>query len=358
MMILQKYELARALALVRDAVSKKAIMPVMEGVLIRDGCLAGGNSELKVRVRIDGAEGESFVIPPVMMDMVKTLPDDDVEIICRDGAVLELRAGRIRQRCQGWDADDYPYYKPDPDHGDRLVLPGGQLADAISKVAFAASDKDGAGMMNGILLEADNGRLDVVALDGCVVAWAALNLKGDQGNQKMKVIIPKVAARKLASIGTTGNVEVSYDRASITFRCGDITIESRLIAGDYYAYRWLFGNAGGCHAVISRKALDGAMTRAKLCLQGNAKKPVIFSFGDGEIGLTMNSAVSEYSETLESEGDDTEIMIGLDPAYIQKALGSFNGDRVRMDFTGKTKPVVLSDEEDDGMKVMVLPVNF
>lgn len=353
----QKYDLVRVIGLVRDVVRKKALLPSLECVLVRDGYFTGSNGELTVQVWLEEAVGESFLLPASMMDMIKTLPDGIVEITCDADNVLTLKAGKIKQRCKSFPVDDYAYYKTEMNYENEITLPGEAIMSAISRVAYAAAEKENTTMMNGICFEVADGKLNVVALDGHVIAWDMISYDGESN---MKVIVPKGAAQKLASLGIVDTVSISYSKASIIFRSGDYTVSSRLLAGEYFKFKNFF-KADWEHTVtVDRKALAESMKRAKLCLPADkdSKKPVVFQFDDDVLSLTLMSEHSNYEEQLEVHRDrKDEFRIGFNPVLVEKSLAAFGDAEVVMHFINKKAPMLI-EEDASPFRALVLPVNL
>ena len=350
----EKYELARAVEQARDVVSKRSVIPALEGVLVKDGYFIGSNTELCIHVKSEGCEGECFILPPVAMDMIRNLPDGEVEILTNDKHELLIKSGKMKHKCQSFDPDDYTYYQEHTDFENEITLPGEDLCEAITRVAFAADEKAG-GITSGIYLDAENGEMNVVALDNHIAAWDRIPYDGEA---PIKAIIPKTAALKLASLGIVDALDITYNRFSAIFHSGSFTVLSRLIEGNYFNYRKVFGK-GEHKVIIPRKALMAALNRASLCLKEGTRNPVIFTFNDGEIGISLASSSSMYAETVPVDGglDAAGLRIGYDPSILIKTLRNFTQDTIKMEYTAKTAPAFFY-AEGEPFKTLVLPVNI
>ena len=73
-MKIQKTDLAQKLNKIKGVVPKKTTMPVLQGILVRDGYLIANNMEMTVKAKIEGTEGESFIIPERAFDLINNLP--------------------------------------------------------------------------------------------------------------------------------------------------------------------------------------------------------------------------------------------------------------------------------------------
>ena len=353
-MIAEKYELARAVEQARDVAAKRSVIPALEGVLVKNGYFIGSNSELSIQVKSEGCEGECFILPPVAMDMIKNLPDGEVEIKTNDKFELLIKAGKVKHRCQSFSPDDYTYYQDHSERESEITLPGEQLCDAITRVAFAADEK-ASGITAGIYLEAKDGEMNVVALNNHTAAWDRIPYEGEA---PVKAIIPKTSAMKLTALGIVDDMDVSYNRFSAIFHSGSFTVSSRLIDGDYVNYRRVF-DRGEHEAVIPRKVMIAALSRASLCIKEGTKNPVVFTFKNGEIGISLAASNSVYVDAIPIDGgaDAEGLRIGFDPAVLIKTLRNFPQDMLQMEYTAKNKPVFFN-AEGEPLKTLVLPVNI
>ena len=354
-MIAEKYELARAVEQARDVAARKSIIPALEGVLVKGGYFIRSNAELCIQVKMDGCEAESFILPPVAMDMIKNLPDGEVEIKTNDKYELLIKAGKMKHKCQSFPPDDYAYYQEHSELDSEITLPGKALCDAITRVAYAADDKASGQIMSGIYLEAEGGEMNVVALNSAIAAWDRIPY---DGNSPLKAIIPKTAAIKLASLGIVDDLDISYNRFSVIFSSGSFTVSSRLIEGQYFNYRRVFGE--GEHKVaVPRKALIASLIRASLCIKEGTRNPVVFTYRRGEIGISLAAVSSMYVDTIPVDGgaDADGLRIGFDPAVLIKTLRNFPQDILQMEYTAKNAPAFFY-ADGEPLKALVLPVNI
>src|SRR6187397_1848619 len=85
--VIQRDELAQKLGVVARAVSTRASVQILSGVLLRTEAgrlhLAATDMELSLRSSLEAqVEGEGSVVVPgkMLVDLVRLLPDEDVEI--------------------------------------------------------------------------------------------------------------------------------------------------------------------------------------------------------------------------------------------------------------------------------------
>lgn len=215
-MKVKKYELVRIIDKLKSVVQKNTVHPALGGVLVKEGYLIAANGEITIQVKCEDAEGESFIIPMKAFDLIKNLPEGDVELLHDDKNVVTIKMEKIKNSYQSFPAENFIYSKTDMESGEELTLPGKSFMEAISHVIYAAAEKEPSKpMLEGIYLEGCDGYINLVATDGHVLAWD--RIKAD-GIADLKIIVPKAAAKKLLSMGMDDDVNVSYSANSAIFR--------------------------------------------------------------------------------------------------------------------------------------------
>jgi len=120
--VTQRDELAQKLGIVARAVSTRASVQILSGVLLRaEGGrlhLAATDMELSLRSSLGAQiDGEGSVVVPgrLLVDLVRLLPDSEVTIEHRaEESVVRVMSGSSASTLHTYAADDFPRL-PDPD---------------------------------------------------------------------------------------------------------------------------------------------------------------------------------------------------------------------------------------------------
>ena len=105
-MKLEKSELAHWISKLKNVVPKKASNPALRGILVDDGYLIASNLEMTVKVKVEGAEGERFIIPERAFDLINNLPEGDMEISATKNAIT-IKADKIKNKYQSVEPDQF-----------------------------------------------------------------------------------------------------------------------------------------------------------------------------------------------------------------------------------------------------------
>src|ERR671922_290859 len=144
--VCQRDELAQKLGIVSRAVSTRATVQILSGVLLRADAgrlhLAATDMELSLRSTLEAQiAGDGAVVVPgrLLVDLVRLLPDNDVTIEHRvDESVVRITSGASSSTLHTYAAEDFPRL---PDLG-RIAQAGDttELGVHENQVVFAADD--------------------------------------------------------------------------------------------------------------------------------------------------------------------------------------------------------------------------
>lgn len=131
-MKIQKTELATKLNQIKGVVPKKTTMPILQGILVKEGYLIANNLEMTVKAKLEGTEGECFIIPERAFDLINNLPDGEVDISVSNGNTMTIRADKIKNKYQTMDPEPFPVADIDGE-GSEFTLKAGQLLESVKE---------------------------------------------------------------------------------------------------------------------------------------------------------------------------------------------------------------------------------
>ena len=346
-MKIQKTDLAQKLNKIKGVVPKKTTMPVLQGILVRDDYLIASNMEMTVKAKIEGAEGESFIIPERAFDLINNLPDGEMEISAAADNIITIKADKIKNKYQTLDPAQFPT-TASQDEGSELRIKAEMLLESMKRVSYAVPAQNTNTVMTAMCLQATGGQLNFAGLDGHVLAWDKIDYDGE-----FELLIPKNTVDKMKSIGLSGEVQIRHNKTGAVFITEDFEIYTRLIEGEYFKYQTLFKELP-LHTVVSRIALLDAMTRAKMCTEERC--PVKFEMDGGALSLSIKDNTTDYHETVELQEDIAKTLtIGFDARLVLETLKAFDCENVGLSFGGPKMPMIVEAEDSD-FKTIVLPV--
>lgn len=346
-MKIQKTELAQKLNKIKGVVPKKTTMPVLQGILVRDGYLIANNMEMTVKAKIEGIEGESFIIPERAFDLINNLPDGEMEISVATNNIITIKADKIKNKYQTMDPARFPA-TASQEEGSELTIKADMLLESMKRVSYAVPTQGNNTIMSTVCLQALGGQLNFVGLDGHVLAWDRIDYDGE-----FELLIPKGTVDKLKTLGLNGEVQIRHSKTGAVFITEEFEVYTRLIEGEYFKYRTMFKELP-LHTVVSRTNLLDAMTRAKMCTE--ERYPVKFELEESTLNLSIKDNVTDYNETVDLQERIPEALtIGFNARLVLETLKAFDCENVGISFEGPKMPMIVEAEDSD-FKAIVLPV--
>ena len=343
-MKVQKTELATKLNKIKGVVPKKTTMPVLQGILVKEGYLIANNMEMTVKAKLEGIEDECFIIPERAFDLISNLPDGEVEIsVTAQNTITVATANKY----QTMDPEQYPDTAAQ-NAENQLTIKANILLESMKRVSYAVPAQGNNAVMSSMCLQAADGQLNFVGLDGHVLAWDKVDYDGD-----FELLIPKNTVDKLKSLGLTGDVQITHSKTGAVFITEDFEVYTRLVEGEYFKYQTMFKELP-IHTVVSRGDLLDAMTRAKMCTEERC--PVRFEIQEVKLNLSIKDKTTDYHETVDlQEKLSKPLTIGFDARLVLETLKAFDCDNVGISLESPKMPMIVEAEDSD-FKTIVLPV--
>lgn len=345
-MKIQKSELTQKINKIKSVVPKKSTMQVLQGILVKDGYLIVNNMEMTIKAKIEGAEGECFIIPMKAFDLINNLPNGEIEIVAANNNIT-IKASKIKNKYQTMDPVQFPQPIMPEGEEQEIIIDSSKLLESIKRVSYAIPTQAANQIMTALCLQATGGYLNFVGLDGHVMAWDKVDYDGE-----FELLIPKSTIEKLQSIGIEGDVSIRHNRMGAVFVTEEYEVHTRLIEGDYYKYQNMFRVLPLQTKVIRAELLD-AMLRAKMCTE--ERSPVRFEISDKTLNISVKDHTADYQETITLlDPLEQDLTIGFDARLVIETLKAFDSDEVCLQLQAAKAPMIV--EAEDNFKTIVLPV--
>lgn len=129
-MKVQKYEIARVIDKLKSIVQKNDQFPALGGILVKDGYLIASNSEITMKAKLEASEGSYFIIPMKAFDLIKNLPDGEIDISATDKNVVMIKIGAIKNKYQSYPPEEFNFDITEDPEADGVELNGKKIMEA------------------------------------------------------------------------------------------------------------------------------------------------------------------------------------------------------------------------------------
>ena len=369
-----QHQLLGALQAVSGIVERRHTLPVLANVLLRK---TGENielttSDLEIQVRTTatlGGDAGSFattVGARKLIDILRTLPADQIVSLSASGSKLTLQGGKSRFTLQTLPADDFPLVNEAADFGPAFSVPQKTLKSLIDQVHFAMAVHDIRYYLNGILFVAEGKTLTLVATDGSRLALAQAELGTEV--PKQEVILPRKTVLELTRLLRDGKdhkdgaeeaqIEIRFAGNQAKFAFSGLEFVTKLVEGKYPDYNRVIPRNHRNIITLGRAPLLASLQRAAI-LTSDKFKGVRLSIEPGVLKIASSNAEQEEAkEELEIDYAGPTIDIGFNVTYLMDVLSNLSAAMVRLEMHDGNSAALITVPDLAGFKYVVMPMRI
>lgn len=333
-------------------------------VIAGDGSLTlrATDMELGLTRTLDDAAtdaGGTVLLPGrLFADVVRSLPPGPVSLELRaEQRDVEIAGGGARFHLRTLPAEDFPRL---PELAEEPVkLPAGPLAATIDLVARAASRDEIRPILTGVLMQAEESRLTMVATDSYRLSVKHTQLEAPVA-QTLEANIPARALRELARIVSSEGaeeVEIALSRNQAVFQTAGVTLSSRLIEGQFPSWRVLIPESFEHDVRLPREEFLEIARRISQLAQRNA--PLRLAFSEGELTVAAETPdIGDASEAMPAPYSGEPLEIAFNPQFLIEGIESVATDEVAVQLSSPLRPGLLRPVGDEEFSYLVMPIRL
>jgi DNA polymerase III subunit beta len=355
-----------ALQAVSGIVERRHTLPILANVLLRKN---GSNvefttSDLEIQVRtraeLGGDEGSfaTTVGARKLIDILRSLPGDQVITLSGAQNKLTLQAGRSRFTLQTLPAEDFPLVNESADYGPAFAVPQKTLRHLINQVHFAMAVHDIRYYLNGILFVAEGRALTLVATDGHRLGLAHAQLESDI--PKQEVILPRKTVLELQRLLRDEDtaIELRFAGNQAKFAFSGMEFVTKLVEGKFPDYNRVIPKNHKNAIVMGRAPLLSSLQRAAI-LTSEKFKGVRVNVEPGTLRIASSNAEQEEAkEELEIDYAGDTIEIGFNVTYLIDALANMTQEMIKLELQDSNSSALITVPDQAGFKYVVMPMRI
>lgn len=365
------------LSLVSRAVPSRPTHPILANVLLaadaqtQQVSLTAFDLSLGIRtsfLAVVETGGEITLPAKLLNDIVSRLPDeeitlDDESVDIPFCATITSTSGRYQVRGMG--VEEFPEL-PIVETDEAVYLPVEALLEGLKGSLFAASADETKQVLTGLHLTLQQDTLEFAATDGhrlAVVQTTNENTDSEELPQ-LAVTVPAKALRELERmLGTRQSTEplaLHFDRGQVVFEWADQRLTSRVLEGQYPAYRQLIPRQFERQITFDRRQLLSAVERiAVLADQKNNIVKFSLDSTNQEIALSVDAQdIGSGRELLQAQISGDSIDIAFNIKYLTDGLKALLTSEIQMQLNTATSPVILTPLGSLKMTYLIMPIQI
>ena len=365
-------ELQKALNTVSGVISSSQSRPILENFLfeLENDLLkitaSDGETTLLTSLAVKSESQGKIAVPAKMFqDIIKSFGDQPLTFVVKpnetqEGGLLEILDEKDNYFIALDNAEDYPELM-EFDSAQKVVVPSGVLAEALSNTLFATSNDSLRPVMTGVLFQFGEEETNFVSTDSHrLVVYKRTDIKN---NEPMEFIMPKKPLSIFKNIlsGSDDEVVIEFNENRAKFSCGEHTWICRLIDGKYPNYTAVVPKENPNVLTINRNLLLSSIRRASI-FSSKSTNQVRFKLS-GNI-LHLHAEDTEYANKAEMQipceykGED--INIGFSSKFLTEMLAVLNSEDILIKMSQPNRPGIIEPvdglDEDEHILMLSMPV--
>ena len=360
-------KLLNALQAVSGIVERRHTLPILANVLIRKNGsqVEFTTSDLEIQVRTsaefegDAASFSTTVGARKLIDILRSMPTDQVVSLSAAQSKLTLQGGKSRFTLQTLPAGDFPLVNESVDFGPTFSVPQKTLRELVNQVHFAMAVHDIRYYLNGILFIAEGKTLTLVATDGHRLALAQAQLENDVPS-KQEVILPRKTVLELQRLLKDEDtaIEMRFANNQAKFAFSGMEFVTKLVEGKFPDYNRVIPKNHKNSVTLGRVPLLASLQRAAI-LTSEKFKGVRINIEPGLLRIASSNAEQEEAkEELEIDYNGDAIEIGFNVTYLIDVLANSPHDMVKLELHDSAASALFSVPEQPGFKYVVMPMRI
>lgn len=355
--------LSEAVNKVIKAISIKKNNPVLECIKLsaHDSSLTltATDLELSIEKKIVAdvvIDGDILVPGKFFSEFIRTLNEETLTLECSNGTNLEVKYGESYGYIKCLNVEDYPNVGEVNDNY-VITIKNKDMKTLIGKTVFCASTEDNRQVLKGCLLEVENNKATMVALDGYRLALCKEDLVSSS-EDKFNCIIPARSLMEISKMLVNEDDELTLrmDGDKLRVEIENTVLISRLIKGEFINYRNIINKDFNAIVTLSKSQFSEYIDRASLISRISKNNLVKIEVKEGYINVESNSEIGNLNESLPARVEGKENIICFNGKYLQDFLSVIDDEFIKMNIKASSAPCVFTQVDKDEYLFLVLPM--
>jgi len=361
-------ELQKALQVVSGVISNSQSRPILENFLFElNGeslkvTASDGETTLITSLNVKSDDQGKLAVPAkIFQDLIKTFGDQPLTFSVKpsesgEGGLLEILDEKDNYEVALDNAEDYPEI-PEFDAAQKVTIPSGVLADALSNTLFATSNDSLRPVMTGVLFQFSDKETNFVSTDSHrLVVYKRTDITNADS---VEFIMPKKPLSIFKNIlsNTNDDVLIEFNENMAKFTFGDNVWICRLIDGKYPNYSAVIPKENPNVLTVNRNLLLSSIRRASI-LSNKSTNQVRFKLS-GNV-LHLHAEDTEFANKADMnipcnyKGED--INIGFSSKFLTEMLSVLGSEDITMKMSQPNRPGIVEpvDGLDENEQILML----
>ena len=370
--LVEPTELVDAVNWVARSLSTRPIKPELLGIMIdvdTSITLTGSDLETSTKAILKAeitAKGKVLVPGRLLAEIARSLPNKPITFTL-DGSRVLVTAGTAKFTLPTLSVNEYPQLPDLPETAG--VIPSDVFSHAVNQVAIAAGKDDSLPTLTGVHIEINQNKITLAATDRYRLAVRELNWQAKNSDIEVNTLVrARTLADAVKSLTAHSQVTLALSLTGsnerlIGFLSELKTMTSRTLDGTFPPFKHLLPSDSVAEATIEVAPFLDSVRRVALVTDKTV--PLRLIFANSALQLEAGTGEeAQATEELEIIYTGEPINIAFNPQYLTDGLQAIGTPYVQINFTGASKPAVLtgkhevSGTRDISYQYLLMPMRY
>ena len=366
--ICEKEKILKGITSVINGVASKTTMPVLEGILIQTNDnelkLTSYDLEIGIEYILEAnvkEQGTTVVNATMFSEIIKRLPTADINISLNENNLLEIECEGSLYKLATMNPDEFPEL-PKINVDNSIEIEQTVLKNMIRKTIFAVSTEENRPIFTGCLFEVNEGKLNVVAVDGYRLAIKSNELNNNVNS--FSSVIPGKTLNEVNKIisDSFDTIKIGISRNQALFEMENCKIVTRLLDGEFLKYSNAIPTNWETRIKVDKKNIEDCFERISLIsassIEKEKKYPVKIHIEVGKVTISCANQTGDAKEEISVDTEGKELDIGFNPKFFLDALKAIDDEEVYIEFGTNRSPCIIKPVGDGDYIYMILPIKM
>jgi DNA polymerase III subunit beta len=357
--------LLKEISIAQEIITTKNAISILSNVLLeaQNGTLTIKATDIKVnfetKIPVDIQEsGSTTVYCDKFMSIISSLPSGEIEFEQNDIKInIKSIAKKAKFQLKSIASDKFPEFTS-PTNLKFFDIPVKEFKEMINQTVFSVSDDETRYFMNGVFLEKNGEKLQLIATDGRRLAFVSKEFGVNIPDFKGIIVPPKILTLINRRATDEGLISIAVGEKNVFFRFGNYEFTSVLIEGQFPNYNRVIPESQSRFFQVETKDLLEALKRVALLVEQKSRR-IFLTVAPGN--LTISSQETEIGtarEEIPCMYDGDEITIALNYLYLEEPVKVIGTERLKVEFTEAMKAITLKAEPEKDFFHIVMPMQM
>ena len=300
--------------------------------------------------------GATTIYGDKFLGFINTLSYDEIEFSQKENVAIIKPVAQNKPKCELKiiASDKYPEFPVSSTPF--FDMPIKDFREMVQQSVFAISDDETRYFMNGVYLEKNEGKINMVATDGRRLAYISKDAGKEIGDFSGVIIPPKILNTIVKRSGDEGSVSISISDKSIFINFASYKFSSVLIEGMFPNYKKVIPENQEFSLTVKREEMLSALRRVSLMVEKKSHR-IYLGVSSGKMAIySEESEMGTVEDEIPCQYEGEDVTIALNYRYMEEPFRIMTDDEIKIRFSSAIKAITIEPVPEKDFFHIVMPM--